>query len=941
MRTVRKYALLIWLSVLLFLPLRGQQKQLYIANDDHTDYFWTADDVTYRNAFINQLDYYIGLMETQNDTIPVEFQHRYNCDNSLWVYEYEKAKTPADFGRLIDKIKSGHITVPFNPLVPVYGGQNAEIALRGMYYGGYLERKYGIDIDLAVMMENQTLPLGINSLWAGAGAKYSWKGVCSCASPDLDFQNRKHEVYYSVGRDGKGVLMKWYDLITNQHLGGYAECRYPNQAISNLSEKCFTPKYPFHVAGAFGYGWDDLENYLDYFPQRARQNTNATQQVTVSNEIDFFEAFISAYHNSIPTQAVSYGNDWDLLVATMAKVSGEVKYSSARLRIAEAMATLVALKDTSFARDLIAEKELAWMSLGKYYDHDWTADGPVSSQRAQFQRDMESNFTQYVDTLYQRAAKGLGEMIGKSGNLGSFFVFNPLSWSRTDVADLLYDGSLPVTVFDKETGEEVPTQYIIKDGKQYVRILATDVPPVGYKVYAFDYTLPSDVTPAASYANGIIENDFYAVQLSSNGTITSFIDKTNGDIEYNGGIALNDFESGDPSSGSQLVLDQPGPVSLTVRCVSNSPYPHTTDITLYRGIPRVDIGNRIRFNPGNSTLTFSYPVQIEDPEVWHEEIGAVVKAKLETNGGHYSTQNARYDWQTANQFVHVGNSDRGMTISNMGSHFFKLGGSSIGALDESSSHIRFLATGKVAYGSIGINNQGGDTSFHYNYALQPHVGDFDQTASMKMAMEHQHPFATGIVGGGNDYPETSFGLLSISDPDVLLWALKPSEEGAANGMIARVWNQGEESSFTIDGTMPIASAMHTSHVETNISAASVLSGNLDEPIGDQEMKTYRLFFQDSVITSSRLVESPPSTCFHVQPNPARDVLMIRAEDISDGLLVITLFNSLGQQVSRSELNYSTESPEIIYPLNGISSGIYFLTTLCKNGAESFSIVVQE
>ena len=187
MHTFRKYSLLIWLVVFFYQPLLGQQKQLYIANDDHTDYFWTADDVTYRNAFINQLDYYIGLMETQNDTLPFEFQHRYNCDNSLWVYEYEKAKSAADFDRLVDKLKSGHITVPFNPLVPVYGGQNAEIALRGMYYGGYLERRYGIDIDLAVMMENQTLPLGINSLWAGAGAKYSWKGVCSCASPDLDF----------------------------------------------------------------------------------------------------------------------------------------------------------------------------------------------------------------------------------------------------------------------------------------------------------------------------------------------------------------------------------------------------------------------------------------------------------------------------------------------------------------------------------------------------------------------------------------------------------------------------------------------------------------------------------------------------------------------------------------------------------------------------------
>ena len=940
MHTFRKYSLLIWLVVFFYQPLLGQQKQLYIANDDHTDYFWTADDVTYRNAFINQLDYYIGLMETQNDTLPFEFQHRYNCDNSLWVYEYEKAKSAADFDRLVDKLKSGHITVPFNPLVPVYGGQTADIALRGMYYGGYLERRYGIDIDLAVMMENQTLPLGINSLWAGAGAKYSWKGVCSCASPDLDFQNRKNEMYYSVGRDGNGVLMKWYDLITNQHLGGYAECRYPNEAITDLSEKCNTPKYPFHVAGAFGYGWDDLENYLDFFPQRARQNTNATQQVIVSNEIDFFEKFVSEYLTSIPTQSVSFGNDWDLLVATMAKVSGDVKYSSARLRTAEAMATLVALKDTSFASDLLAAKELAWMSLGKYYDHDWTADGPVSSERAQFQRDMEANFTSYVDTLYSRASNALGDQIIHSGNAQRYYVFNPLSWTRTDVADIPYTGSLPVAVYDVETQKEVPTQFIHKSGVQYVRILASDVPAVGYKVYQLDLTLPTDLSLAVSFTDSTYENNFFALSITANGTITSFKDKRENGFEYNGGNALNDFQSGDPSSGSQVIWETPGPVSGTVSCNSNSPYPHTTEITFYRDIPRIDITNHIRHNPGNQATTFSFPINVDNPVVWHEEIGAVIKAKLEANGGHYANQNARYDWQTANHFVHIGNESRGMTISNQGSHFFKLGDSSIEALDENSHEVKFLASGKVAYGSIGINNQGGDTSFLYNYALQPYVGDFDQTASMKMAMEHQHPFATGIVGGGSDYPETSFSLLSISDPDVLLWALKPAEEGAANGVIARVWNQAEESKLPIDGTMPISSAMHTSNVETDISPASVLNDNLYETIVDQQMKTYRIFFQDSVITSTGFVGSRPSTHFRVQPNPARDVVKIYTKDIADGKLSMTLINNVGQQVRRSEVNYTRENPEIEYSLNGIPSGIYFLTIHCESRSESFSLVVQ-
>src|SRR3974377_2549755 len=34
------------------LPALAAQKRIYIAPDDHTDYFWTEDDVAYSSAFL-------------------------------------------------------------------------------------------------------------------------------------------------------------------------------------------------------------------------------------------------------------------------------------------------------------------------------------------------------------------------------------------------------------------------------------------------------------------------------------------------------------------------------------------------------------------------------------------------------------------------------------------------------------------------------------------------------------------------------------------------------------------------------------------------------------------------------------------------------------------------------------------------------------------------
>src|SRR6185503_10524889 len=144
-----------------------QQKRIYIANDDHTDYLWTADENAYRKAFINMLDFYIRKADS---TIaigsPSHLQSRFNCDGSLWLWDYEQNKTPSEVNALINKIRSGHISVPFNSVNSCYGGMPLEAALRSMYYAGSLERRYNLDIDLALAMEHATLPLGVASLWA-------------------------------------------------------------------------------------------------------------------------------------------------------------------------------------------------------------------------------------------------------------------------------------------------------------------------------------------------------------------------------------------------------------------------------------------------------------------------------------------------------------------------------------------------------------------------------------------------------------------------------------------------------------------------------------------------------------------------------------------------------------------------------------------------------
>ena len=824
------------------------QKRFYLAPDDHTDYYWTADEATYRQAFLTMIDYYLNKMdETQSN--PSDLQMRWSCDGSLWMWEFEQNRSSAQFNRFIERVRDGHMSVPMNPLVVAQGGSNAESVLRGMLYSGRIERRYNLRFPMAVAMENQTMPYGLSSLWAGAGAKYSWKGVCNCATEVTGLNNRDREIYYSGGRDGSQVLMKWQSqYTTNKMFGSYIEADDPVATIGFADNSMlFQQKYPFSVIGAFGRGGDDLQYTSDEFIAVAQQQSTPGRRVIISNQEDFFRDFEASYGPQLETFSAAFGNEWDVLIASMAEVSSRVKRASEKLRSAEAMATLVALEQPSFMTSRIAERDRAMIDLGLYYEHDWTADGAVTrAQRAAWHRKVENEITQYVDKLYDDAKYDLGRMISRTGNTERFFVFNPLSWARTDFADIPVRGYRKVRAVDAATGVEVPSQLMTFGTQRILRVLASDVPSVGYKVFEIRSGAPA-VLPNAAVQNGAtIENGTYRLTIAPDGAISSLIDKTRNNretVRNIGGKLLNDL--GGDRSGT-VTVENVGPVSVTLRAVSGSPLRHTTRVTLFRDIDRIDVRNDITENFGN-VKTWSYSFDINSPDVWHEEVGAVIRGKMLASGGHYSPKNARYDWLTLNHFADItdgGSNAFGVTLSNWDNSFMQLGSSAPRVFDTTTPQINVLAGGQVDGPNLGIRDQGGDGYFLQRFALKTH-GGFDQTAAMRFSLEHQNAFVTGRIGGLGDqvrqYPASSFSFLQISDPNVMLWALKPAEDGIGQGVAARVWNQaGSPLSYSLSLARPIASAHRVTHVETRIAPANVSSGNLYAYVNQQQIQTHLL-----------------------------------------------------------------------------------------------------
>src|SRR6185503_8473377 len=108
---------------------------VYVANDNHTDYGWNATTTTYDGTMLTELDYYLSRISATSGEF-TDQQARFNADCWWYLWLYEHNRTPSQFAALVNAMQTGHIQVPLNPFVTLYGALPTEAAIRAGYYPG-------------------------------------------------------------------------------------------------------------------------------------------------------------------------------------------------------------------------------------------------------------------------------------------------------------------------------------------------------------------------------------------------------------------------------------------------------------------------------------------------------------------------------------------------------------------------------------------------------------------------------------------------------------------------------------------------------------------------------------------------------------------------------------------------------------------------------------
>lgn len=398
-------------------------------------------------------------------------------------------------------------------------------------------------------------------------------------------------------------------------------------------------------------------------------------------------------------------------------------------------------------------------------------------------------------------------------------VFNTLSWPRSDVVEAevgFSEAGVQAFGLTDSNGQSIPVQTLRMErnddgGIRFARIafIPRDVPAMGYAVYfAVPHTQPAGAAAAGNDHSswhedrGTIENDRYRATFNLwNGDMTSLVLKEKNWEVLSGpaNVIAREYDGGDfwelygTLNGARLTamkkpigVPRPGFTQLSSDFVGGSGSTRSgpvmsefrithplgknqvsTTVRFYNGLPRIDISTQLLNQEEFVRYRALFPTSIKSGTSMHEiPFGAIERPANQE----FPAQNW-IDYSDGNQGVTLLN--RGMPGNNVADGIMML------------SLMR--STKLISYGYIGgfEPGVGSDTAlglgrrYTLDYAVIPHSGGWRDTMPWRAGLEFNNPLIARTVAPKQGELPPRWGMLEVSDPNVVVSAMKPSRDGSS------------------------------------------------------------------------------------------------------------------------------------------------------------------
>jgi hypothetical protein len=783
---------------------------LYLLPHSHSDIGYTELQTRVTKNHVEYLDAVLDFCKA-TEGYPDEAKFRWNIEVSWSLQNYLKTRPADKVAELVALLKSGRVELSAWYLNQSDGFSHEEL-IRSVSLSRELSRRYGFPLRAAMNNDVTGFSWAAPQILNQVGVKYFTTGINEDRSrAPLRRPNPFYWESPSGGKvlhwNGEHYLFSNYELLLHEPY----EKSFP-KVVDYLTKLQTRGDFPydtmaFHISG---YVTDNCPPKKELSDRVRDWNAKwAYPKLRLATMSEFFGAFEKKYAKIIPTYKKGWPDYWTDGVGSTSFETGLNRMAHGEIVAAEAWALAASLADKNFVfpKDEIRE---AYDQTMLYDEHTWGAWNSISDPESEFARGqwgIKSGYAysarEIAKTIRGRALAAITRRIPTGGGY-ALAVFNPLSWSRADMVrtplpQALIDKGGKFKLIEKTSGAEISYQII---DKSTLLFQANAVPSLGYAVYTIVPDVrPSPPAPAAEIGANSIENRFFKVVIDpSSGGIASLIDKETGTelVDRKAPYTLNQFIYEIPKGGREAVNDMggkaqfnryspvaassapglrgPGASSLVVTTKAFRHPEIRQEIVLYDGIKRIDLVNRLKKEEtyDAEAAYFAFPFGIAGGKFRFEIADGAMAPESD------QLPNTSRDWQAVQSWVELAGPKNSVVWSPIEAPLVQFGDINTG---------KWLKTLNLKNGTLfsyALNNywhtnfkasQGGTLVFRYS--LTSRAGAADPVKSTRFGWEAQSPLTAVWLTEKNagTLPGGALSLFQVDKPNVLIQALKPSEDG--------------------------------------------------------------------------------------------------------------------------------------------------------------------
>lgn len=814
---------------------------------------WTETVEVVRNTFQSVLD----LMREYPD---LKFTM-----SSARTYEWMQEKYPDLFRQIQDRVKEGRWEVVGGMWVePDLNMPDGESLVRQILVGKrYFQKNFGVDIKIGWNPDSFGYNWQLPQIYKKAGIDYF---VTSKLLWATDYTKFPYRMFWWQAPDGSRLLSYFPHEYANEF--------DPQQIATDLAfyaPLIYGPKITdkpqmLYLYGIGDHGGGPTRTMLDR-ADRLRAPDTVFPKIQFSTARDFF----SDLQAELPTLKVPTWND-ELyfeyhrgVYTTQSETKRRIRRDEELTLDAEKYASLASLFGRSYPQD---EFELAWKNLLFDHFHDIMPGSGIAVNYLDAKRNLEDVArTDQEITKYSLAE--IFAHINTQGDGVPIVVFNSLSWPRTEMIEIevqLPDPAKQVEVVDSK-GHVVESQLLsIEPETSHAHLLVlVNAPALGYDVYFVhsnnraSMEMLSSASRPMRFVNGSsdqIDNEFVRLRFDPRtGCMTSLFDKRSqtealapaetdtggpktsvcGDLlqafydkpkRWDAWNIDADFENKhwDLDQADEVKLIENGPLRAIIRVKNhfqNSTF--TRDITMYAGVPRVDVKMHADWHEKHILLKVAFPLSAHNDKATFEiPFGSIERPTTRNT----PAEQAKFE-VPAQRWADLSDAKHGFSLLN-------------------DSKYGYDAKGNVLRLSLLRSPEWPDPyadegEHEFTYSLYPHGGSWREAQTVRRGYELNYKLIAmqTYKHEGPLPPEHSF--VRVQPENVVLTAVKRTEDDQS--LILRFYEwAGKEADVKLQLPPGAQSAVETDLMERSLGSLPLQDNVVTVHTRPYEIKTVKIQF---------------------------------------------------------------------------------------------------